>query len=373
MKRLHLNVYCFKVLKYLTIRNKSDFDKTKLSEAAVENYKAILNSFSPDVHSSSLAANCIDVSYDLHIIVPVYKVERYIQECVESILNQRTKYSFWVTIINDGSPDSSRQLLEKYESIKNVEIIDQPNKGISAARNSGLKCIKGKYVTFVDSDDKLHPGAIEAFMNAAYKYSADIVQGSYVRITTKSKIFQYIKLPVSVLKNDDSNLLGLACTKVYKSALFKNVQFPEKYWFEDTVNGYVLFQKSIVNVSIDDFVYEYRKNEKSISYSSCGKPKTLDTLYITEALLKDASNYSYFDSDKFYTRQFKQFKSNCIRLNSLNNVIIENAAFMIQCYLIEKYFSKNYAIKSKDFSINKMEIAIKTRNFKLYKLIAEWI
>lgn len=86
---------------------------------------------------------------------------------MDSIVNQQTKYKFLVIVINDGSPDSSREKLRKYEGLDNVVIIDQENKGFSGARNTGLKHIKAKYVTFVDSDDRMMPGAIEAMMEDA--------------------------------------------------------------------------------------------------------------------------------------------------------------------------------------------------------------
>lgn len=98
---------------------------------------------------------------------------------MDSIINQQTKYRFLVIAVNDGSPDGSREILRKYERLANVIIIDQENKGLSDARNSGLKHIRAKYVSFVDSDDKMMPGAIEAMMDAAVKYEADIVEGSH--------------------------------------------------------------------------------------------------------------------------------------------------------------------------------------------------
>ena len=98
---------------------------------------------------------------------------------MDSIVNQQTGYKFLVVVINDGSPDGSRAKLRKYEGLDDVVIIDQENRGHSGARNTGLKHIKAKYVTFVDSDDRMMPGAIEAMMKEAMKENADIVEGSY--------------------------------------------------------------------------------------------------------------------------------------------------------------------------------------------------
>ena len=114
----------------------------------------------------------------MQIIIPVYNVEQYIQECIESILNQETQYSYIITIVNDGSPDNSRNILKQYESLNNIIIIDQENRGFSGARNRALENIYGKYLMFVDSDDKLAEGAIEVLLNTALSYKADMVEGS---------------------------------------------------------------------------------------------------------------------------------------------------------------------------------------------------
>ena len=124
-----------------------------------------LNSISPDNGESSLCdCNVIKKSpkYDVQIIIPVYNVEKYLKECLDSVFNQKTQYKFCVVAINDGSPDNSRKILAEYEKYPNLKIIDQDNKGFSGARNSGLKEIDAEYIMFLDSDDILYDGAIEA-------------------------------------------------------------------------------------------------------------------------------------------------------------------------------------------------------------------
>ena len=117
--------------------------------------------------------------YDVGIIVPVYNAEQHIAECLDSILGQNTDFTFHVIIINDGSTDGSRKILRKYEERPNVTVIDQENKGHSGARNTGLENCFGKYVTFVDADDRLPVNAIEILMKKAVKGDFDIVGGGY--------------------------------------------------------------------------------------------------------------------------------------------------------------------------------------------------
>ncbi|MCK0205496.1 glycosyltransferase family A protein [Ornithobacterium rhinotracheale] len=163
LKKSHLNKLVYKIYKQ---RLKS-FSK-KYDDNDVRSARELLSRYNVDCKSSSLTKNNIEIEYDLQIIIPVYNVEKYIEECIESVVNQKTKYSYIVTVINDGSPDNSRELLKKYESIRNIEIIDQENKGFSGARNTGLSLIKGKYVTFLDSDDVLHDDAIQSLLYSAF-------------------------------------------------------------------------------------------------------------------------------------------------------------------------------------------------------------
>ena len=94
------------------------------------------------------------------IIVPVYKVEKYIRSCIESILNQ--KYSdFELLLINDGSPDNSGEICDEYaRSDERVKVFHQKNRGVSSARNVGLENSSGEYILFVDADDILYPDAL---------------------------------------------------------------------------------------------------------------------------------------------------------------------------------------------------------------------
>lgn len=371
LKKMRLNRLVYRILKHIVTPEKNKCNK--FSQEEISNAIKKLNSFHQDVHSSCLTNNTIQKKYDLQIIVPVYNVERFIVDCIESVLNQQTKYSYCLTIINDGSPDNSRQLLKKYENLNLsnhlVEIIDQKNKGLSGARNAGLTTIKGKYITFLDSDDRLHPGAIDAFMNAAIKYNADIVQGGYLSISLKGSVRKRYPSTFKISSSDDDHLLGFICSKAYRAELFEHIHFPERYWFEDTICAYMLFQLAAIRVSIEQYVYEYRRNESSITFTSRGSNKSLDTAYITESLIKDAMHFDYFDSQKFYARQFQQIKGNCVRLFALKNPEIEKAVFLFHCYLIENYFNSK-ELESGDYAQTEMYQAILSHNYKLYRLIS---
>ncbi len=112
---------------------------------------------------------------------------------MDSVLSQNTKYHILQTIVNDGSPDHSRDILSKYEHLPNVEIINQENQGFSGARNAGLKVIKGKYVAFLDFDDILSVGSIDVLMDKVIATDADIVEGGYATFLRKDEEVDVVK------------------------------------------------------------------------------------------------------------------------------------------------------------------------------------
>ncbi|WP_314088013.1 glycosyltransferase family 2 protein [Lactococcus chungangensis] len=114
----------------------------------------------------------------ISIVVPVYNVEKYIHECLESILNQSYK-NIEVIIVNDGTLDNSIAKIEDLLKDKRTRLISQVNQGLSAARNTGIKAALGEYISFIDSDDKVKSSFIETLYDKANETNADIVRGSF--------------------------------------------------------------------------------------------------------------------------------------------------------------------------------------------------
>ena len=112
----------------------------------------------------------------LSVIVPVYNVEEYLGRCVDSILAQTYKH-LEVILVDDGAKDKTPEICDKYKDDPRVTVIHQKNRGLSGARNTGLKELFGKYVLLVDSDDILCEGAIEGLLDTAFRYDCDLVEG----------------------------------------------------------------------------------------------------------------------------------------------------------------------------------------------------
>lgn len=335
------------------------FNTKKSSKWTKGDSNSFLDSLHKDVESSALCENeVVEPTVDLQIIVPVYKVEKYLDGCLQSILNQKTDYTFKVVAVNDGSPDRSGEILEKYRDDDRVIVISQENRGLSGARNTGLRTIFGKYVGFLDSDDELAPGAIQAWLDAAYKNDADIVDGSFRRMTTDGE------LRGGFVHTSDKSNSGFVWTRIYKPYLFQNVYFPERYWFEDSVIGLIMPHAGKY-VAIKDYVYHYRVNPASIMHTFNGNPKSLDALYITRSLMKDASTLDYIDFNSDWTIDFflRQFQYDWHRTHTLGEEV-EDAVFDVTKKLLLQYFPEKHT-SSKQFM--NLEKSLRNNDFNLYR------
>lgn len=228
--------------------------------------------------------------YDLSIIIPVYNVEKYLKDCIESIIkNKSNKYKVEYIFVNDGSKDSSRAILKEYEKEENFIIIDKQNGGLSSARNEGIKISRGKKLFFIDSDDVLLD-KIDDILDDSCRCASKIVSFNYVRF--KDKIPQYFKskeLEEVYGKDKYINCIsGYAWGKVYDYDLFSDVSFPNNYWYEDTINHFLLFPKCIDITYINRIIYGYRKNINSITSRRNKKnDKSIDTVSITKLCLDE--------------------------------------------------------------------------------------
>ena len=119
------------------------------------NAQQLLANYTIDPFPTCVANNFLDPQYDLQIIIPAYNAENYVTQCLESALQQKTHYSYIITVVNDGSIDKTSGIIESYYAKypEKIEVISQKNRGISGARNAALRVLKGRYITFLDSDD----------------------------------------------------------------------------------------------------------------------------------------------------------------------------------------------------------------------------
>lgn len=311
---------------------------SKKSALDEESARQLLSEYSAKPMGEPLRENLLtDSGYDLQIIIPAYNVESYLEECLESILSQKTKYTYKVVLIDDGSTDSTPAIADRYADDERILVIHQKNAGFSGARNTGLKDIFAKYIMFVDSDDALCPGAIDALLDAAFAQDYDIVEGgAYTVAGDKQKVF-FSHPQNRTLTTAVGTFHGQPWAKVFKAHCFASVVFPEGYWFEDSILSFLIYpQKNRVGV-VENMVYRYRLNPAGITATAKGRKKTVDTYWITEMLTEVRGKLGLVNDAVFLEKLLRQFILNQQRMAALPEEIKESA-FVLSAAMIERYF-----------------------------------
>lgn len=219
----------------------------------------------------------------ISIIIPVYNVENYLNRCLDSVIEQ--SYSnIEIIVIDDGSNDDSGKICDEYALIDSrIKVIHKENGGLSDARNYGINEHKGKYITFIDSDDYVEPTYIETLYNAIKKYDADIAICSYQCIYENGTILKQRENMKCLLNPEETleeilyqtNFNVSAWAKLYKDELFKENRYPKGKIFEDAYTTYKLILAS-KKISVDlKIEYNYMIRENSILTSKFSEKKLL--------------------------------------------------------------------------------------------------
>ncbi len=220
------------------------------------------------------------------VIVPVYNAEKYICECIESILNQ-TFGDLELILVDDGSPDNCGKICDEYaEKDNRVRVFHQKNRGVSVARNLGIDNAQGEYITFVDSDDYILPYALELLYHDIVFSNADISCASG-RKKCSNTIEALEKSKCIIWRDNDSvkkslldnGALYSSCRKLYKKEFLDDIRFEEgRKIHEDSFFVFCCCLKKPTFVLRNVYIYYYRNNPDSASHAHFSE-KFFDILY----------------------------------------------------------------------------------------------
>ena len=215
----------------------------------------------------------------LSIIVPGQNVEAYIGKCLDSLLNQDISSSdYEIIVVNDGSTDRTKEIVEGYvSSHSNVILINQQNKGLSGARNSGVKVARGSYVMYIDSDDYIEKNVLGGLLAQVERDNLDVLRYNYRNVNEDYKVIVpkrnnklYVDYSGDVTDGFSflTHRLGYACYAwqfLIKAEIAKNVLFKEGIYFEDTEWAPRMLNEAKRVASTDVVVYNYMKRTNSIT------------------------------------------------------------------------------------------------------------
>jgi len=319
---------------------------------------------------------------DLSFIIPVYNVEQYLAKCLDSILVDNA-FTGQVICVNDGSTDGSAAILEQYaKKYPNVEVITQPNAGLSAARNAGIKAATGEYICFLDSDDFWEPNVLNGLMAQIELDKLDVLRFKFQNVNVQYEVFNpykcdrrlendYSEVPtdgVSFL-NARMNTQCYASMFIIKRSLLDGCLFTEGIYFEDTDWMPRLLCKAKRVASTNTVVYNYLMREGSITnaVNRCKQRKLLDDkMRLVETLQKQSKELQEHEKDnRWFARMIADTVISIITIIAVQ-FYEERILYMKQLNELGVYPIQSKTIKAKLINISPcfviMLLHLKNRN-----------
>lgn len=311
--------------------------------------------------------------YLISIVVPVYKVEKYLHRCIDSILSQTYK-NFELILVDDGSPDGCPSICDEYASLyENIIVIHKENRGVSAARNSGIQIARGKYITFIDSDDFVKESFLEVLKTALDVNNVSISMCSYKRVIDSSQNIVSHKNVVRVINDFEAMNMLLddqsKCApwgKLYDMALFNNLCFPIGKIMEDMFVMPILFEKAKHLAVSSQELYCYNQEGESITRSTFNYNK-LDMVEAASFWKSHTSLYYPELSDKAHIHYFTVVINNCMYLTKALDSYGKSKYDEYKTEILNNY---NYIINSK-YVTNNTKIKVILLKFQLFRLFVK--
>lgn len=371
------NIY--KLLYFISEKIIKSFYKINIYKVkSDEKYKNIIENYEHKELYSNDTFKDVPISkekYDLSIIIPVYNSEKYLEKCLDSLVNQQTKYKYQIICINDGSTDKSLEILNNYKKkFDDFFIINQKNGGISAARNAGIKASSGLYLGFIDNDDWVTSNYIEKLLSRAYENNADIVKCNHVNYSID------LDAEVGVIRHNDASIkkFGLEILEfkgyiwggIIKKSLFKEIRFPEGYWYEDVMMRFTLMRMANDFEFIDENLYYYALHKTNASKTLWKKDnvKTLDFYFLLKDLCSINKSMKIDNDITFYNQLLYELGPNFwLRTRKLKSKF-QKTLFNYICDLHDTFYKEEY---NSFYGMNKyISVALSKRNYFLWQLVS---
>ena len=228
----------------------------------------------------------------ISVIVPVYNVETYLEECLDSIQNQ-TYTDFEVLLVNDGSTDGSKTICERYcKENRRFHLLNQENQGLSAARNTGVAASRGEFIVFVDSDDMILANYLETLMHYM-REDVDIVESQFT-VSNEEFLAKSFKEPTILFEGNSQEAVKIfpkhvlnvnAVTKLYRRSIVEAVPYIDGVIFEDVYCGIGMLKYIRKMIKIDYVGYYYRQHQSSTMHRTFTEKK-LDVFTVSDKLIE---------------------------------------------------------------------------------------
>lgn len=342
---------------------------------------------------------------EISVIIPVFNVENFLKECLDSVCNQSFK-DIEIICINDGSSDNSLEILREYEKKDGrMKVIDQSNRGLGASRNRGLDIACGNYIYFLDSDDYIDLDTLNKLYCSAKSNDSDVVLFKFQsfddnhnvhyrgiefkideifgEINYSNFVFNYMDVKRHVLNSAFS-----ACLKLYKKEFldsFDDFYFPENLSFEDVIFHVKIMVRALKISFVDENLYYYRSNENSLLNSSANGLDIFEVIDMVEEFLKENDYYSALEnefiffkiaqilvymistgSEEYFTRAKQNFKNLQIKNEkTLKKYAIEGYNLVLRSNSFSEYLISYYELKISNLKKSNKRLSKENEKLKL--------
>lgn len=341
-------IFIFFIQKVFVAKPKIDYD--------AEQSRNILDKIYPNkvnIPTGEAYEDCFD--YDISVIIPCYNIEKYVGECINSVLNQKGNLKIQIVCVNDGSTDNTLEVLNSFKD--RITIINTVNNGSGVARNIGIDNAKGKYLFFLDSDDYLLPYCLIDCINTLEKNRFDFVSVGYCDFYDNKMIKRY----------GNSFCWGI----LYKREMFSVCRFPNNNVFEDTIKPFVLETSQYKSIHIDKAYYMRRILNSSITASVKKTLRGIGHLWVVESLAKFDRDNKMSTPEELYKLVLKHLGTVLLDRIGQYDMEIKYAAFMVASEIL-----KNYSVDSVNkltYQNKKVQKYLLNNNYRGWELACKWL
>ena len=317
--------------------------------------------------------------YTVSVIVPVYNVEKYIKECLESLVNQTLK-NIEIIVVNDGSPDNSQSIIDEYAKKypEKIKSYIKKNGGLSDARNYGIEKANGEYIAFVDSDDFVDVTMFEKMYNLAKNNNCLVSVCNLVKYHEKTNSFKtnnFINknevIDITEVPNYISKCRSFAWNKIYKKELFDDFKFPKGQVYEDSAIIYnILFEAKKIFIT-NEALYFYRINREGAITTTINE-KIFDIFKSCDSIISYHKSKNTFE--KYYlnieklcmTHIFKRIDFFYLSKNHKLKKAYADKAYMYLDTYFKNWRNSVFLKKTKSLKKNIKIIIIKNKQLMLF-------
>lgn len=268
---------------------------------------------------------------DMDIVIPCYNVEQYAEQCLDSIVPHPFRENVGIFLVDDGSTDRTGEILESYRRFTHVTVIHQENRGLSEARNAGIRLSNSRFLFFIDSDDYVVPEHVEEMLVFAMKNEADSVRGVTYNVFEGEEIKPPAEEETGVFEEiPPLDATAYAWGTVLNAGLFKELCYPGGYLFEDVLMHLVMSPLCKKSYLYHRSSYAYRMNPEGITAKSQFQPKAVHSFWILYPMLDTIEKMQIPLESGLYNKILAHIAQTHIRIAKLEDNV-KVAVFIATC------------------------------------------